>query len=98
MYYQQGTDTAGSNNGANIFMDYRTRSSNYDISLIHGVRATCLSGELNASYELRENLFIDLGAGRRVYSYEDDLFPRHVTNYVYGGLRLNIARRDYNFY
>ncbi len=98
VYYTQGADTAGENYGSDIFKDYRTRSMDYGVSLINGVRTNCLYGELNASYELRENLFIDIGGGRRVFTYENNLLPKHVTNYVYGGFRLNIARRDYMFY
>jgi hypothetical protein len=97
-YYRQGTDTGSANFGNNIFKDYTTRSMDFGVGLINGVEATCTMFDLNVSYEIRENLFIDLGATRRQYAYNGKVYPTHTTTYVYGGLRLNIARRDYNFY
>lgn len=98
MYYMKGTDTGGINNGNNIFRSYDTRASEYGVSLINGIKANCLLLNFNASYELRENLFIDLGASHRKLSYENNALPESSSTYFYGGLRLNIARRDYDFY
>jgi len=98
MYYRQGLDTGMSNFGNNIFAPYTTRSQEYGVKMINGVQATCASLNVNLSYELRENLFIDLGATHREYEVANNLLPKHTTNYFYGGLRLNIARRDYDFY
>jgi hypothetical protein len=98
MYYQQGVDTGSSNYGSDPFKNYRTRTQDYGVGMINGVKTTCALLNLNLSYELRENLFIDLGATHRQYEYENDLYPKYTTNYFYGGLRLNIARRDYDFY
>ena len=98
MYYQQGADTGAANFGSNIFKNYTTRSSEYNVEMINGVKTTVALLNLNISYELRENLFIDLGATRRQFSSENSIIPQHATNYFYGGLRLNIARRDYDFY
>ena len=98
MYYQQGADTGASNFGGNPFLNYSTRSSDFGVKMINGVKTTCALMNLNLTYELRENLFIDLGATHREYAYEGNLMPKTVTNYFYGGLRLNITRRDYDFY
>lgn len=104
MYYQQSTDTAGLNYGSNIFLDYDTRTPvnpgdpEHGYKLINGLKATCLSANLNASYELRENLFFDLGMNYRHYSYENNYYPSNASTSVYFGFRLNIARRNYNFY
>lgn len=98
MYYKQGVDTLGSNFGNNIFSDYETRSSDYGIGLINGVRTNCALLNLTLSYELRENLFFDLGGTHRRYTYEGGTLPSTSTTYVFGGVRLNIARRDYDFY
>lgn len=97
-YYMKGTDTGSVNNGNNIFTSYDTRASEYGVSLINGIKANCLLLNFNASYELRENLFIDLGASHRKFSYENNVLPGASSTYFYGGLRLNIARRDYDFY
>ncbi len=98
MYYQQGVDTGASNFGSNIFLDYDTRSQDYGVHMINGVKTTCTLLSLNLSYRLRENLFIDLGAVSRNYSYEGNLYPVNKSTYIYGGLRLNLARRDYTQY
>jgi hypothetical protein len=97
MYYQKGVDTAGLNFGGNIFKDYDTRASSYGVTLINGPRAQCASLNLNASYELRENLFIDLGATYRKYVVENNALPSASSTYIYGGFRLNFARREYDF-
>jgi len=98
MYYQQGADTGSSNYGSNIFIDYSTREQEYGVKLINGVKTTCALLNLNLSYELKENLFIDLGATHRKYHYDSGLYPTNTSNYFYGGIRLNIARRDYDYY
>jgi len=100
MYYQQGSDPDSLNYGNDIFKNYRSRPADqeFGVEMINGPRVTSTMLNLNLAYELKENLFIDLGATRRVYKYENAVMPNHVTNYVYGGLRLNIARRDYDFY
>lgn len=98
MYYQQTTDTAGSNFGSNIFADYDTRSEQYGVTLINGMKAQCALASFNASYELKENLFIDAGFTYRKKSYEAAIRPPENTTYFMGGIRLNIVRRDYDFY
>ncbi len=98
MYYVKGVDTGAANFGGNIFKDYDTRSMDFGVGLINGVRTKCASLNFNASYELRENLFIDLGANHRRYAYENGMYPTMTTNYVYFGFRLNFARREYDFY
>lgn len=98
MFYRQGQDTTGSNFGSNIFMEYDTRSSNYGVGLINGVPANCMMFDGLVSYELRPNLFIDAGATHRQFTYDDGSVPQATSTYFYGGIRLNIARRDYNYY
>jgi hypothetical protein len=99
MYYRQGQDTGSSNVGSNIFMEYDTRSTgDFGIGLINGVPASCLTLDGLVSYELRPNLFIDLGATQRQFTYDNNYLPQQASTYIYGGLRLNIARRDYNQY
>ena len=98
MYYEQGVDTGAANFGSNIFLDYDTRSQDYGVHMVNGVKTTCTLINLNLSYRLRENLFIDLGATNRSYTYESNLYPANTSTYFYGGLRLNLARRDYDQY
>ncbi len=104
MYYRQGLDSNGTNYGSNVFLDYNTRTPvntgdpEHGYGLINGIKATTMLASFNASYELRENLFIDLGATYRKVKFDNGFLPSQSTTYFYGGLRLNIARRDYNFY
>lgn len=98
MYYKQGADTGSSNYGSNIFMDYNTRSQSYGVTLVNGVKTSVALLNLNLSYELRENLFLDLGFSHRRFIYDTYNAPGFSTTYGYGGFRLNIARRDYDFY
>jgi hypothetical protein len=101
MYYEKGADTGTSNFGNDIFKDYNTRTAvvpgdnvhGYD--LVSGITTKCALMSLNASYELRENLFIDLGATYRKYA---GALSTTSTTYVQAGVRLNFVRRDYNFY
>lgn len=103
MYYRQGLDSNGSNYGANPFMNYNIRTSvgpdnAYGYQLTNGIPTSTVSINCNASYELRENLFIDLGATHREHTIENAATTTQTSTYFYGGLRLNIARRDYDFY
>jgi len=98
MYYVQGADTGAADFGSNIFLSYNDRSMEYGVKLINGVRTHCTIMNLNASYQLRPNLFIDLGATNRSYVSEYSGIPSVSTTYFYGGFRLNIARRDLDFY
>lgn len=98
MYYTRSIDTGMANFGGNIFKDYDTRSSQYGVTLVNGVSAKCALLSFNAAYELRENLFIDLGATHRKCVYENGILPDATSTYFTGGIRLNLVRRDYNFY
>lgn len=98
MYYTRSIDTGMANFGGNIFKDYDTRSSQYGVTLVNGVSAKCALVSFNAAYELRENLFIDLGATHRRCVYENAVAPDAVSTYFTGGFRLNLVRRDYDFY
>ncbi len=98
IYYQKGIDTAGLNFGGDIFKDYRTRAfpmaDNYP--LLNGAKATCFNSNVQVSYELRENLYFDLSFQSRLYSVQG-LSGQSNTNIVTAGVRLNIAKRQYDF-
>ncbi len=104
--YRQGLDSNGTNYGSNPFLNYNhftplnpaPGEQEYGFGLTNGVETNTISVNLNASYELRENLFIDLGGSYRKVSVQDGLAPDYTVKYVYGGIRLNIGRRDYDFY
>ena len=95
MYYKQGIDTGGSNYGSNIFLNYNTRPGDYGVKLINGPEATCMLLSLNASYELRPRLYLDVGGTYRNYKVEDNILPEQNTLFFTAGLRLNLARKNY---
>ncbi len=108
-YYMQGVDTGSSNFGNNILNSYLTADHIYGVSIINGPKSTCEIINLNIAYQLRRNLFIDIGGTYRKYVntagiYNSDYAttgPQYgplTTNYVYFGVRLNCARRDYDFF
>ncbi|MBS1781590.1 MAG: hypothetical protein JSS78_00840 [Bacteroidetes bacterium] len=98
MYYQQGVDTGMANYGSDPFKNYNTRTSDYGVRMINGVPTTCFLAELNGSYRLRDNLYLDLGITHRRFKYDSGILPDNTSTYFTGGFRLNIAKRDYNFY
>ncbi len=108
-YYMQGVDTGGKNFGNNIFNPYITADHQYGVSMINGPKSTCEIINLNVSYQLRRNLFFDLGGTYRKYInnagiYNSDysttgaVYGPLTTTYVYFGVRLNCVRRDYDFF
>ncbi len=98
MYYMKGIDTGAASYGGDIFKSYNLRAENYGVSLINGVQTRCALANVTASYELRENLFVDLSATHRVFDYVDLNRPASKITYFSAGVRLNFARRDYDFY
>jgi len=106
LYYKQGLDSlgGGSNYGSDIFQTYTTRTpvnpadQEHGYKLTNGIKTTTMLLSFNASYELRENLFIDLGFAHRMRKFDGGYAADQTNTYFYGGLRLNIARRDYDFY
>ena len=108
-YYIQGVDTGGVNLGNNIFNAYVTAPSQYGVSLINGPRSHCEILNLNLSYQVRRNMFLDIGGTYRKYAndagiYRSDysttgpVYSALTTNYFYIGLRINSARRDYDLF
>ncbi len=107
-YYVRGNDTGGINYGNNIFKAYPTAPSQYGVSMINGPKSNCKMLSLNASYQIRRNLFVDLGGVYRSYQSADGIYPHTssigttssalTTSYVYFGLRINTARRHYDMF
>ena len=93
--YFQGLDSLGGRNlGSNPLLLYSTRKGDYGYFLGIGRRATGLNALLQLSYELRENLFIDLSAQQRNYAIEGGMGNNN-TSLVMAGIRLNFMRREY---
>ncbi len=102
MYYMKGIDTGSADYGGDIFRSYNMRSADYNIRIGNGIKSNCALINFNLSYELARNLFFDAGFTHRSYKYAgnipNSLLPAETTTFFYGGLRLNIAKKDSEFY
>jgi hypothetical protein len=98
IYYYQGLDTtnATKNFGGNIFRLNTTRKGDFGYKIASGNRATILNTVLQASYEVKENLFFDFTFQYR--TSKTQLAPKMISStLVMMGLRLNMWRRNYDF-
>jgi hypothetical protein len=108
IYYYQGLDSAGYNFGGNPFRLYNEgkplvnpndplsaqRQSGFAVG--GGMKATCLNALLQLSYELRENLYIDLSMQHRTYKVP--LMNSNTSNTLLtAGIRWNMFKRVYDF-
>jgi hypothetical protein len=99
--WRQGLDSAGYNFGANpneLYLSVqqggnRLRNDNYP--MFSGMPADGLNASFTASYELKENLFVELNAMYRRFEETDK--PRVTTTMVSAGFRWNMFRRDYDY-
>ncbi|WMJ75453.1 hypothetical protein RCC89_20160 [Cytophagaceae bacterium ABcell3] len=95
-YVRYGADTAGTNWGGNIHLDYSTFEQEFGNTIGQGVATSLKYISLNASYQLRHNLFIDVGYLYRRTDSEEEEFESS-THFASLGVRLNIARRVHPF-
>lgn len=96
IYYFKGLDSAGVNFGGNIFENYTTRLRDVGYKVGSGNKATCLNTMAQISYEIKENLYIDLSGQYRMYKTE--LKPEWDKTTLFSlGVRLNMARRVYDY-
>ena len=99
IYYQQGRDSNAVSFGSNIFLPnippYRTAEYGYDIG--SGWKTNVLYGSLLVSYELRENLFLELfGVYRRQETKTPPITSGNTTIASFG-VRWNMHRREFDF-
>lgn len=96
IYYYQGLDSAGQNFGGNIFKDYKTRVNDKGFNVGSGQKVNCLNAVLDVSYEFKENLFFDLSFQQRNFKF-DGTSKSNNSTMISAGIRLNMARRAYDF-
>ncbi|HMH32688.1 MAG TPA: hypothetical protein VK543_06640 [Puia sp.] len=98
IYFKQGLDSAGYNFGGNIFLNYETRPRDYGFKIASPIPATCVNLSGFVSYELKENLFIDLSAMYRTYRVQDigNTTTKSSTTLSIG-IRMNTFRRQYDY-
>jgi hypothetical protein len=107
-FYRRGVDTGSKNYGNNIFKNYPSKSTEYGVAIINGPEARCQMLNLNVSYQIRRNIFFDLGgtyrkfesdvAATSVSSTTGTTVPTFSTTSFYLGLRINAPRRDYDIF
>jgi len=108
-YYMRGNDTGSLNYGNNIFKAYPTAAHQFGVKMINGPESNCKIASLNVSYQVRRNMFVDLGGVYRNFVSVDNIYPLTsttgtatsalTTTYVYFGIRINAAmRRAYDFF
>jgi hypothetical protein len=100
-YWQQGLDSAGYNFGANLnepntsVANGGSRLREGGFPMFAGINSKGLNGSFTASYELKENLFIDAGFLYRIFDKADS--ERINTSTLTLGFRWNMFRRDYDY-
>ncbi len=91
-----GLDTLSSNWGQNILLPYTTREQDYGNKIGQGVNSKMFYMDLNLTYMLRHNLFIDF---RQVYRRENAAI-KNLSNesfFFSMAVRLNIAARNFEY-
>jgi hypothetical protein len=99
IHYTQGRDSSARSFGSNIFLPnvspYRQGDFGYDIGSGWKTQVTYASFQL--SYELRENMFIDLTALVRRLETQTAPVMTAKTSLITLGFRWNMHRREYDF-
>lgn len=98
IYYQKGLDSTGYNAGGNIFrLDTDRNGIEEGYNVGGGKQATCVNALLQLSYELKQNLYFDLSYQHRTFKIANQASQNTVSSLITAGIRLNIARREYDF-
>jgi hypothetical protein len=97
--YKQGLDSAGENFGGNIFENYDTRPRDNGFFIGSGIPAKCINLSGVASYQIKENLFIDASIMYRTYQVHNPGLSTAITSSTTFsiGLRMNTFRRQYDY-
>ncbi len=96
LYYVQGLDSLGRNFGSNPLENYISRPRDFGFHIGSGYRASCVNASFVASYEWKENLFVDATALYRTFKVME-LSSTKNTGLFSVGIRWNISRRDYDY-
>jgi hypothetical protein len=96
IYWQQGLDSANRKNfGSDIFRrNGDGRTSEFGYKLLSGVKATGINASFLATYEIKENIFIDANVLLRRYKAGGN--SQNTT--LFGiGVRMNLWAREYDY-
>jgi hypothetical protein len=99
VYYKQGRDSGSRSFGSNIFLPYIPpyRIGDYGYSIGSGWQTNVMYASLLVSYELRENLFLELFGVRRKEETKTPPITSVSTTVVSFGVRWNMHRREFDF-
>jgi hypothetical protein len=96
--YTQGRDSSNISYGSNIFLPntppYRTSDFGFDIG--SGWKTNVMYASLLLSYELRENLFLELNAVTRKQDTKTHPITSGKSTVITFGLRWNMHRREFD--
>jgi hypothetical protein len=99
IFYQQGRDSSAESFGSNIFLinqaPFRQKEFGYDIG--SGWKTNVMYASLLLSYELRQNLFLELFGVYRKQETKTPPIASVNTTVVSFGVRWNMHRREYDF-
>jgi hypothetical protein len=99
MAYKQGRDSGSQSYGSNIFLinqpPYRIGDYGYDIG--SGWRTDVRYASLLVSYELKENLFLELFAVHRKQETKTPPITSMSSTIISFGVRWNMHRREFDF-
>lgn len=70
-FYKQGQDEGNENRGNNIFKSYQdNKPSIFGVTMIYGPEKEIWQQQINASYEIKANFYVDLGGYFRIENNE----------------------------
>ncbi len=97
-FNRQGRDSLSTiSYGGNIFKDYNKRNSDYNVRMFNGFPVNVFYTNLNMSYEIKSNLFFDIGVTYRNEKSNVSFLPNWSSLQAYTGFRLNTIRKEYDF-
>ncbi|GJM35548.1 MAG: hypothetical protein DHS20C18_45490 [Saprospiraceae bacterium] len=91
-----GEDGTDQNWGGNILLPNITREQEYGNEIGQGITTQTLLAGLDVSYRLAHNLFLDFNYFYRRQDSDDDNRDNK-TQYIGGGIRINMARQRFDF-
>jgi len=97
IYYYKGLDSGNVNFGGNIFRNYTTRLKDDGFDIGSGRKMNVLNATLDVSYELKQNLFIEVSLQQRNVKYAGNAASDVNSTFVNAGIRLNMFKRTYDY-
>ena len=104
IYYKKGLDSLGVNGlpgynaGGDIFrLDTDRNGIDEGYKVGGGRKVDCINTLFQLSYEWKENLYLDLSYQYRNFKFVNEPGQQSTTSLVTAGIRLNIAKRVYDF-